>query len=1323
VRKDIQKEVNADQGAGGGSLAGYEYQIDVSVWLALDLLLGSKQARQLILEPATQEDLETELEEFEPGVATGSAPVASYKLVVQAKLRAGDAWTVANINALLRHGKRRTSVRERLKDPSVHYLLVTSAALNGGTKNLQVAQAGVWPKASKMPAAIKNALLPGSSGRIAIIGSKDEERLKTDIRDLLRDSFRVPNARWESCWKRLREDARARISGAGSGLWKREDLEEVIKKHEGYIASSPELGLYVYPNNWDELRQAIRERHAALIIGQSGTGKTLAAQKLYEELRVEIPGLARVPITRGPAELSEDMTAPPVLYDIEDPWGRFDFDPRSRPWNDQLSQSLSKATHDRIIVATTRLDVGQRSGALDTVEQWMVSLESENYGDSERAELYRSRIDALPRDLQVTASKAQATVLKELSTPLEIQKFFDALPALDREGLRNPEHFVSEAIGRAHQNSIEQTVVNQIEERNGGVRAAAVIWGLLKATNRLSLPVLRTIEEVLSDHEPQMIAEASSLVAFFVAARNLRQSEDLITYYHPRVESGIERALVRSKLEAKRMFRLLVDVLTSSDGPGEEWGAGAAARLIAAIKDSDKFDVSPKPVAAAKVDSWLATRLTEMGAGFDANLKLAAAAGSSSSCEAEVARYLFHDSQSDFGFNHWDRPEKDDAWYFTMRDSPTVRPLLDRFVREILPFSHMHYGTEFSLDLKRLAPDLSDAFLEAADRTVGWGCFSSDDAIAEGALEDIAGFEKIVDGAFEALTPSEVDLRKQEEQRLALTNGEYSEHYAEHISDNDDGFTARQYLQAYVERVRVTVGWRHIKNHRHLERLRGYWLRSIQKGAECASLTAEELAGAFASAFGTVDEDELWYVILRYWDEQYLPSLEMRLLEGCASQETTIAAVACLVTHAPHHLEAIVSQLTSLGSQGQLLEIVASMAHLRDRRAPSGDKLQEATAANMSRLPGPWPEISDAYLDLYNHRPPVLGEAARTILRETTYHSEDVRRLRLAAEVDSSERTLVDIRCLMDSEDSDIAAEGMKAAAREHIESIVESGLSHKFADVRAVALETLGKESPTPLPQSLLSIAGDKGFRVKKILTELLSEKVHPSHEPVLLKLAHDQISNLSHYVGGPDSYPIARAAVEGLSKYESLSTQTIDELYTLGVGTDDPELRSSIFEILASRGGTASQEKLVRLAITPGKTSARRSAAWALLMSRMHLAPEVIEQITTDMLETRIESIAVLLTLIFAATASLEKVRVAAERLAASSKRRVLLLLMIRELTERDVELAKQVALMLPANHPALLWAFGEELAEAHDRLVSDLGNPGICSEVLFFMKPPEK
>ena len=52
--------------------------------------------------------------------------------------------------------------------------------------------------------------------------------------------------------------------------------------------------------NWAELRAAMGERHAALIIGQSGTGKTMATRKLYDELRKEVPGLTRVPITLDP---------------------------------------------------------------------------------------------------------------------------------------------------------------------------------------------------------------------------------------------------------------------------------------------------------------------------------------------------------------------------------------------------------------------------------------------------------------------------------------------------------------------------------------------------------------------------------------------------------------------------------------------------------------------------------------------------------------------------------------------------------------------------------------------------------------------------------------------------------------------------------------------------------------------------------------------------------------------------------------------------------------------------------------------------------------
>ena len=102
----------------------------------------------------------------------------------------------------------------------------------------------------------------------------------------------------------------------------------MIRKHGGYLASTPELELYVKPTNWDQLRHAIRDNHGAVIIGPSGTGKTLATRMLYEELRSENPNLERRSIRLGPQELEDDQTPPPVLYDIEDPWGRYDFDRR-----------------------------------------------------------------------------------------------------------------------------------------------------------------------------------------------------------------------------------------------------------------------------------------------------------------------------------------------------------------------------------------------------------------------------------------------------------------------------------------------------------------------------------------------------------------------------------------------------------------------------------------------------------------------------------------------------------------------------------------------------------------------------------------------------------------------------------------------------------------------------------------------------------------------------------------------------------------------------------------------------------------------------------
>ena len=208
-------------GSGRAALAGYDYQMDVSVWLALVLVVANKQASELVLEPATQEDIEGTLEEFEPGRVTGEVRLGATKLVVQAKLRGGDAWSVNAIQTLLKYGgKNRVSAAQRLADPEVHYLLVTSAGLNGKAARLRVKKPGLWPDAADFPASLKKVLPADSGGRVGVISNKEPEQFETEIRVLLMDAFRVPTAQWQACLKALREEARIRIRGAAQGHWR-----------------------------------------------------------------------------------------------------------------------------------------------------------------------------------------------------------------------------------------------------------------------------------------------------------------------------------------------------------------------------------------------------------------------------------------------------------------------------------------------------------------------------------------------------------------------------------------------------------------------------------------------------------------------------------------------------------------------------------------------------------------------------------------------------------------------------------------------------------------------------------------------------------------------------------------------------------------------------------------------------------------------------------------------------------------------------------------------------------------------------------------------
>lgn len=611
---------------------------------------------------------------------------------------------------------------------------------------------------------------------------------------------------------------------------------------------------------------------------------------------------------------------------------------------------------------------------------------------------------------------------------------------------------------------------------------------------------------------------------------------------------------------------------------------------------------------------------------------------------------------------------------------------------------------------------MTTAFLDAARKAVHYGCIASDDAIAHGALKDIEGFEAIVNEAVHVLTPSEEDLQEAAKTHLDIINDVYSDDYAQHLSDKDDGYTASEFLKAYVERAREKKGWRHVMQHPHIDRLRPYWLRALADEAREGRINSEEFADAFQAGYDTKDEDDLWLALLKMWNPHYRCALETRIREGSPNVDIEYAALVCLLEHTPDAFYAIVADLAERGAANRLVEIGRGIAHLRDGYLCACHAAEAAAA----QLPQPFDEICEAENALFRKGIPALSDAARDALASISGASDQVRALRL--ELDTSITLPVeDDVCwaLGTSDDSRTAVLAVKAAIRHGMTREVEAALNHRFAHVAACALTAVTTPLATPLQPRHLAFATHRASPVRRALVEVLKTKHDPAHQTTLIKLAGDQWSkNTMHYGRDTDDYPIARAAVAALRNLRPLGDKDEENLFAIATDTSDQHLRDAILLLLAE-SGFAMQKKLFDLAVEPGNARIQSSAAYALLQVGEQIEQRVVDEITPQMLATRYEPVAGVLAVLLGWRGAIPEVNAVAKELATNPKRRVLLLLLVWPLKDRDRVVAEEIAAMLPAGHKAVAWALDGALAIVDDATIADLGDTAVCAEVLEYMK----
>jgi hypothetical protein len=483
----------------------------------------------------------------------------------------------------LAHGTRRQKARDRLNDPNIRYLLITNADVDGRARGVRVKDLGDWPSAADMPSAIAKQLPVSAPGRVAVLASMDTEKVKSRIEKLLTTRFRVPWPRVDACRDALGNDALQRMCGAAQGLWTRAEIEAVIVAHGGYVGDSDALEGFVPPTNWADMKEALATRHAVILVGPSGTGKTRAAKALVAELRGELPGLTCVDVRGGPEKVLGDLHKPPVAFDIEDPWGRFRLEPTSVPWNDAINELLNTARPDRKFIITSRSDVLRESGPRSLTEKWLIRLDEENYRTEERGHLFENRLPGLPRALQLSALQFRKEAIDRLTTPLELQRYFDVL----NDGLRPDEYekqYIERCLTEAHQGSLESSILNNVRKCQDW-RWAAVVWGLFKARARQSFTVLPSIQSGLTKRDREFEDGLEPYVNFLVAGHNLRQTESSLAYYHPRVELGLEQALNEKPELSSRTIRYLVEILIAQDARHSgDWGREGAAHLVEAAR-------------------------------------------------------------------------------------------------------------------------------------------------------------------------------------------------------------------------------------------------------------------------------------------------------------------------------------------------------------------------------------------------------------------------------------------------------------------------------------------------------------------------------------------------------------------------------------------------------------------------------------------------------------------------------------------------------------------------------------------------------------------
>lgn len=1280
----------ADSTGATAALAGYDYQLDVSILAVLRILFVTKSASRITLEPANADDIEVELEEDDPGhIETQAQLGVATRLVIQVKLRSGEPWSLAAFERLLKHGKRRASAKDHLADPDVHYLLVTNADVSGVARSLLVKDFEEQPGKKDFPASLRKTLTDDPEGRVAIFATQTPKLLEYEIAHILTDILRVAKDRQGACLTALRDEAKARMRGTSPGVWAYNDLLGTIRSHGGFLASVAELDAFVEPTNFPDMIRQLEKKSAVVIAGSSGTGKTLAARALCDQARKRNGALDVVVVNPNsdPSSIRQIVQTGPKLFYIEDPWGQNSLRTGSETWTEQLPRMLRDAHPGNQFVVTSRSDMLRGAQAVDGLAPWSIELEADRYFNGRFAQIYDKRMDLLPPDLQSKALSFRPNVLDALEKPLELDLFFASILSGRNEG-ENDSQWLHRLVGLAHRDAVEG-VVDRYLTHADKTGHTAVIWGVLAARGSIDRTQLVALMRSLRHAAPDIANGLDKLIDTMIAARHLRQPTTSIAFSHPSVRAGFEKHLKGDWFRYEPAFAAVLDALTTLSQPHADWGMETAARLIDEGRrlgvgaESGAFSLDVPAAAQSGIDRWLEEGLLDPNADFPKILELAKDVGSETSNLSELARWLLTTVQRGAAFfiDRWAPPNYSNDWYDRISLDPRSFPIAERFVRDQLTHENGSYGTGFPASLDRIATGLEGAYLHAARQLVGMGYGANVEAVVTGALRDLTAFKAVFEKALDDLTVDDVERAENAEKWRVIDDGECDYAYEEfHTSDpHDEGYASGAIVELYIEAVSGLGDWKELEKNKRAATFGRYWARAIRDSDDTDPPSPEELAAMFAAAQAGGHEDAAWDALRKQWHPDFREMLKRAISAGIIDRSDSRAAMACAISVDQTLLaDAFDSSPTPVTRIVFLCDLIGTRNRYSRNRKDGWHQLIDV-------LDLPYREIGWRLLRGASRVAP-LGPQAVEILRQAAITAPP----RILAEIVPLLIEAGDVpaepirRCLNETEDKKLAETAASAAVAIEDAEAIMLALQHLRANARVVALEFLVARTDPPFPANILAMSTDAGHRVRRALVLALTAKAHPAHLPVLLRMTGDTWSDADPSHNEADSYPIAREAVAALAAYTPLSNEIGAHLIELATTTPDRALGQKCLQVAACYGSLAIRMK-IRAMIGDRERGWLRLDALDALVFADTIEPEVLKPFTAERIMRLGPAPAASATVLVCVHAPLEVAVTLCERMAHSNADRSLAVLGAYFLQDRDPDAAQRILELLPEDHPA--------------------------------------